>query len=335
MKFKLSIVAFIFTTSFIASSQTPGGSGAAGGGAGASGTSVSPLPLPGRGVAPINPWQVTPNPKANNNPNNNQPGQNQSQGNTLGQNTTGGNGTNGSLNAGSGTNNQLGISSNQFVFQTNLLGVFSNQVNVFSNTQIPGSDFITTGVGLGGFGSNATGAFAPASGNPLIGRRTNGVSGQNTSQNPIQDLAATPVDQAIVARIRQVVQPQNNRLPASLTPVHLSAQNGVVTLMGYVPTAEEKRRISTLSQRIPGVTRVVDQLSVATAALTGSAGNGNPFLPNLLPGSTNITPTGNVTNPFTRALPNGIGTNKVTTNATAPSTSATTDSGLAAPTSSP
>ena len=63
----------------------------------------------------------------------------------------------------------------------------------------------------------------------------------------IQDLALTPTDQAIISRVRQGVQPQNNTVNSgsviSGAPV---VQNGVVTLLGNVQNVGEKQRLGSM-----------------------------------------------------------------------------------------
>jgi hypothetical protein len=102
----------------------------------------------------------------------------------------------------------------------------------------------------------------------------------------LQDRAYTAEDQRLLTQVRRQILPVLNTTEAT-SPVRLITQNGVVTLVGSVPTAEQRQRIVSVIERTPGVRQVVDQLQVGsdTSTMIGSAG---------VSGSTIGTSTGSV-----------------------------------------
>jgi osmotically-inducible protein OsmY len=84
----------------------------------------------------------------------------------------------------------------------------------------------------------------------------------------MQDQAITAADQAVLAQVRKVVVPNGN---GPWWPVNFSVANGVVTLIGKVPSAATQQQLEALVQNTPGVVAVVDQLSITSP--TGTIGS--------------------------------------------------------------
>jgi len=111
------------------------------------------------------------------------------------------------------------------------------------------------------------------------GSRTNLPSGQPVSTNatssmPRQDSALTQGDQRILALIRNAMKSRTTSTTTAAgpsAPVHFIVQNGVVQIVGSAPTAEERQRIQTTVERIPGVTGVVNRIDVADQTSTDSS----------------------------------------------------------------
>lgn len=81
---------------------------------------------------------------------------------------------------------------------------------------------------------------------------------------------ATPFDQPnnkadirLAAHVRRAIV-KDKSLSTSAHNVKLVAAGGVVTLRGPVDSADEKARVETVVQGVPGVTRVDNQLDVKT-----------------------------------------------------------------------
>lgn len=104
---------------------------------------------------------------------------------------------------------------------------------------------------------------------------TNSYSATNRFGGNFRDEAYTTGDQRLLIQIRQIIQPvfitgAANQGPI---PVHFQCREGVVTMLGFVPDEEHKRRCETLVREVPGVVQVVDQLQVGAQGETqlGSA----------------------------------------------------------------
>src|SRR3954462_13475909 len=162
-------------------------------------------PLPGSLIAPVagNP----PGANTAHGANNNAQGANAGASNSVAFNGTNGPG--------------LTISNNVFVtnlfgFNTNMLGVFSNRDNLANGTGL-GNSNSQAFAGPNGAIVNGSNAVLERVGNKLMGKFI--TTNTPSSQGMIQDLALTPTDQAIISRVRQVVQPQNNTVNSgSVTP---------------------------------------------------------------------------------------------------------------------
>jgi osmotically-inducible protein OsmY len=96
------------------------------------------------------------------------------------------------------------------------------------------------------------------------------------------DVAVTAADQALLAQVRQAVQPI--LVPAGTMTPAFSAREGVVTITGTAASQQESQQIEAAVAQIPGVVRVSNQL-VAGNAVTGFSLN--PARSNS--GATNIT----------------------------------------------
>lgn len=106
---------------------------------------------------------------------------------------------------------------------------------------------------------------------------TNGISTTNGASLQMRDDAVTPADQTRLLQIRQRVRPLfltgNSR--QGLIPVHFVCRNNVVTIVGFVPSEEQKEKVVSLVQGTPGVIQVVDNLQVSAAG--GTAGSESQF----------------------------------------------------------
>ena len=262
-KYFIAYSALSFAISIACSQTTAGGGGTTSGGAAASGSAGGAAVEAGGGVA------VRPAPPvANSRITPQQPGSA-----TSPQNPNGA--TNPSQNKnGNAAKANLGFGTNQPPF----LGVNSNRAAIFTN--------------------NA--GFAPTN-SPIAASSNNNVSGGvNISMG--RDFAASPGDQAILARLRQIM-PQNATVaPTTSRPVFFSVNSGVVTLSGDVITSDARPRLASIVRQMPGVVGINDQLVVAEPA---------PGTFNAKPSSgisSPITPTG-FSNAAPQRFPQPIGTN--------------------------
>ena len=102
---------------------------------------------------------------------------------------------------------------------------------------------------------------------------TNQVSQTSTNQtgtnNVIQDEGLTAQDRALLIQARRAIRSEVVRDRA---PIHLISQNGVITMVGIVPSMTEAQEISALIQRTPGVVSVVNNLQVSNTQITEDEG---------------------------------------------------------------
>jgi osmotically-inducible protein OsmY len=82
------------------------------------------------------------------------------------------------------------------------------------------------------------------------------------------DQATTEADRALNQRIRQALTADSS-LGSTIERVHLSTENGEVTLRGAIATEKEKADIAAKVQQITGVKKVNNQLQMAPS--TGGA----------------------------------------------------------------
>jgi len=165
-----------------------------------------------------------------------------------------------------GVTNRSGMATNQFGINTNQFGVATNQFGLAPS----GSNGVLTSATNSAFATNAGG---------VIG----------------QDQAFSARDQAILAQVRRAIPMQLlpggvvNGVPSSSSTttsgsgsttsgtsgtgsattslrnnIHFVVRNGVVTIVGFVPTLAERQRIEAAVAGISGVTQVMDDLRVRT-----------------------------------------------------------------------
>lgn len=92
-----------------------------------------------------------------------------------------------------------------------------------------------------------------------------------SASNMTQDHAVTLTDRNLVQVLHQSIQPViGNAEP--LTPVHFDCRNGVVVVLGFVPSEAQRQQVVGVVQQTPGVIRVIDQLQInAQVNAAGSA----------------------------------------------------------------
>jgi hypothetical protein len=154
----------------------------------------------------------------------------------------------------------VGSASNAWSSTTNRWGAATNLLN--TNRYV-------------GTATNSTGLLP-------TGQNTNRLYGTNTSSTTTtrtmtRDMAYTQQDRTLLVTLRQQVQPVLQSLTTTTTtsttatvpgavlePVHFVVREGVITLVGFVPTVDHRQQIVAAVQQVPGVVRVVDQLEVRT-----------------------------------------------------------------------
>jgi osmotically-inducible protein OsmY len=108
-----------------------------------------------------------------------------------------------------------------------------------------------------------------------------GNSNQLNSNFLIRDQAVTASDRQLLTTLSQSVDAQLGIASPTVSPVHFLIDNGAVTLVGIVPTADESQRITARVQQTPGVLSVFNDLHIGTAPtavqpktdLLGTVGN--------------------------------------------------------------
>jgi osmotically-inducible protein OsmY len=117
-------------------------------------------------------------------------------------------------------------------------------------------------------------------------------------QGKIEDEALTATDQTLLVSVRQKVLAEVRGLRNIATEgawapaLHYRVVNGVVTIIGVIPTVELKRVVQDCVRRVPGVVRVEDTIEVGGTQGSGNlapTGRTNPLPPT---GSTNSLPPG-------------------------------------------
>ena len=149
---------------------------------------------------------------------------------------------------------------NQFVFNTNQSGNgYSNRFGFITN-QFSG-------------GSNGFRAMINDSNNLTPTGRSNWMNRYNaTNQYATSNQFSLTTDQAVTVNDRTLLVQIKQSLEATISaggsalPVHFRVDNGVVTVVGMVPTTAEAQQIYSVVQRTPGVTRVVSGLQIGNAA---------------------------------------------------------------------
>jgi HSP20 family molecular chaperone IbpA len=133
--------------------------------------------------------------------------------------------------------------------------VFALAVPALTHGQA-GSGGIGTEDRTGTTGPSGTRSFTPSGG---------GVDATARVAKPAEDFAATTVDRDLAARIR-VALSGDSALPVTQDNVHLSVNNGTVTLHGQVKSEQEKEAVAAKVRGIAGVQRVENQLQIASGA---------------------------------------------------------------------
>ncbi|EEF62594.1 BON domain-containing protein [Pedosphaera parvula] len=171
---------------------------------------------------------------------------------------------------GGAVQNNNALNSSQSAAQTPALNQNQTSTGQGTGTSVSGvsSNQLT---GSGTNQNNLTPASSPGATNRFYSTNRTGSSFNTNSR--MQDRAATQSDRALLLRIRQSVltQPQAGGAKA---PVNVIVDQGVVTLVGSVPTIQEKDRILAQVQAQPGLVRVVDQLAVGASSASSSAVGG-------------------------------------------------------------
>ncbi len=75
----------------------------------------------------------------------------------------------------------------------------------------------------------------------------------------------------MAASLHQRMQAQGIT-PSAAADVHFTTSGGQVTLVGSVPTAQDKAKIVSVIQSSPGVVGVTDQLTVAGSGAAATSG---------------------------------------------------------------
>jgi len=102
---------------------------------------------------------------------------------------------------------------------------------------------------------------------------TNGFATSNQTTLRLQDQALTSQDQALLLQIRQAVLPQV-QIAGQSAPISFIIRNGLVRIVGYVASSEDKQRVLSLLENVPGIIHVYDALAVNTQLQTPTAANG-------------------------------------------------------------
>jgi osmotically-inducible protein OsmY len=122
-----------------------------------------------------------------------------------------------------------------------------------------------------------------------VGTTTQTAANQQSSfVGAVTDHAFSPADKSLLTAVQQAAGTQLgiNGASAAQMPVHFSIENGVVGVSGQVGSLQEKQAILAAIQGTTGVTRVVDNMSLASGAansVNSTSGNLTPSLNNNLP----------------------------------------------------
>ncbi|HZR17092.1 MAG TPA: BON domain-containing protein [Verrucomicrobiae bacterium] len=87
----------------------------------------------------------------------------------------------------------------------------------------------------------------------------------------VQDTAITPADQALLGQLQQTVVARVQG-SGSWAPLHFQVQNGVVTVLGAVPSVAQQQQVEAAVQQTPGVVAVINKLTASPAQQAGIAG---------------------------------------------------------------
>jgi osmotically-inducible protein OsmY len=131
--------------------------------------------------------------------------------------------------------------------------------------------FAALAASAGAFAQQAT----PMQSSPAESQSTAGVTGADADNTRLNrrdrnDATATPTDQSnssaavdLVSSVRKAIV-NDDGLSVSARNVKVMANNGVVTLRGPVANTQEKARVERDAASVRGVSRVDNQLDIAT-----------------------------------------------------------------------
>jgi osmotically-inducible protein OsmY len=120
---------------------------------------------------------------------------------------------------------------------------------------------------------------------------TEATSANRTGQLGTQtDAAVSRADKTLLTAVQQEAALQLGVTSLAQMPVHFSIQNGVVGVTGQVQSLQEKQALLASLARTRGITRVVDNVSVAPNA-TGALPSATPSINNTM-NPHNLSPTG-------------------------------------------
>jgi len=111
-----------------------------------------------------------------------------------------------------------------------------------------------------------------SAGMPGSAGTANSMSSPTTGMN--QDIGSTSADQRLNSQIRQALN-SDTSLAGTGRNVHLSTQNGKVTLQGSVNSEVEKKQIEQKVKQMSDVNIVDNQLQVANTTTSSPMGSGN------------------------------------------------------------
>lgn len=153
-----------------------------------------------------------------------------------------------------------GYATNPLVLNTNQFGTnpFVAATNPFASNQ---------------FGFLSNGQFVPLT--PTTRSNAGSRFYLTNGFNPTTpDTAFLPSDQQILLQLHRSVGAQLAPVlqPGGILPIHFFVREGVVTIVGYVPTPADQQRVAQIVQQTPGVVRVADELQVTEPGATGAGG---------------------------------------------------------------
>jgi BON domain len=139
-----------------------------------------------------------------------------------------------------------------------------------ANPPEPGQIVVTNGVAANTnqfAATNLTPTSQPGFTNRIVATNAQGLLTNGSAI--MRDQAISEPDRRLLGQIRTAVF-GSSQPPPQLggTSVHFILRDGVVRIVGVVPTVEEQKRIEGIVQQVPGVARVYDALQVGASATT-------------------------------------------------------------------
>jgi hypothetical protein len=163
------------------------------------------------------------------------------------------------------TNGPIGVNPNQPIDTNTPILMNANQAS--ATNQIGGQTQ----------GGAANPGLTPTSGvgitNRILSTNTAGIM---TNANPalMHDQALSEGDRRLLFQLRAAVfGPNQAAAPSSSAPVHFILRDGAVRLVGIVSSEQERQRIESVAQQVPGVVRVFNALQISQ---TGTQPAGTP-----------------------------------------------------------